>query len=58
MLELIVFALVLVVAQMVGGILLMTILLSEKFIKYYTKKFVKTMKGLEDFYEELAKELD
>jgi len=58
MLEVIVFALVLVGAQMVGGLILMSVLMSEKFLKHYSKKVLKTMKNMEQFYEELAEEMD
>ena len=53
MLEVVVFAVVLVLAQLVSGFIIMGLFLNEKFIKYYMKKMAKLMKGLEEDLEEI-----
>ena len=54
MLEVIVFAVVLVAAQIVGGFVIMNLMMSEKFMKYYTKKMMKLMKDLEEDLDDLV----
>ena len=54
MLELIVFALVLVTAQVVAGFVMLGIMFSDKFVKYYAKK---AMKMAQTLTEEMEKNL-
>lgn len=53
MLEVIVFAVVLVAAQMLGGFAMMHIMFSRGFMKYYTKKMTKMV---EEIQEEMMEE--
>lgn len=53
MLEIIVFAVVFVAAQVLAGFVIMNIVMSEKFIKYYTKMMFKVMSDLEKEFENL-----
>lgn len=52
MLELIVFALVLVAAQTVGGFVMLSIMFSDKFAKYYAKKMVRMTNVIQEEMEE------
>jgi hypothetical protein len=52
MLELIVFALVLVAAQTVGGFVMLSIIFSDKFAKYYAKKMVRMTNVIQEEMEE------
>lgn len=56
MLEVIVFAVVLVFAQIVGEFIMMGLIMSEPFMKYYTKKIIKTMKDMEKTMFDLKEE--
>jgi hypothetical protein len=58
MLEMVVFALVLVIAQIAGGFIMLNILMSEKFMGYYMKKTMKIMGSTESYYEDLFKDED
>lgn len=57
MLEIIVFAVVLVAAQIIGGFVIMNLMMSEKFLKYYTKKMIKLMKDFNEEFDDIMKEL-
>ena len=57
MLEIIVFAVALVAAQIIGGFAMLALMMNEKFIKYYTKKMIKLMKNLEKDLEDIEEEL-
>ena len=48
MLEIVLFAMALVVSQIIGGLIIMDLMMSEKFVKRYTKKMMKIMKEVED----------
>lgn len=52
MLEVIVFAVVLVVAQMLAGFAMMHIMFSKGFMKYYSKKMMEIMEGVQEEMEE------
>lgn len=54
MLEIIVFALVLVAAQTTAGFVMLGIMFSDKFVKYYAKKAMKMTQTLQ---EEMEKNL-
>ncbi len=54
MLEIIVFALVLVAAQTTAGFVMLGIMFSDKFVKYYAKK---AMKMTQTLTEEMEKNL-
>lgn len=56
MLEVIVFAVVLVAAQIIGGFAIMSLMMNEKFIKHYTKKMFKVMVDLNEELDEMMKE--
>lgn len=58
MLEMVVFALVLVGAQIVGGFIMMSIMMSKPFMKYFMKYYMKLVKELTNYYEELLDEMD
>jgi hypothetical protein len=58
MLEMAVFAVVFVIAQIISGLLIMKLMTSERFMKYYTKKSIKLVKDVTDYYEELLFEED
>lgn len=57
MLNIMVFALVLVGAQILGGIVVMFILMSKPFMKWYVKKVKHMTKDLQEFYVDLFEEL-
>lgn len=48
MLEVIVFAVVLVLAQMIGGFAMMHIMMTKGFMKRYTKKMAKMMEEIQE----------
>lgn len=52
MLEVIVFALVLVAAQMLAGFLMLRIMFSDKFVSYYAKKTMKMTQKIQEEFEE------
>ena len=58
MLEMVVFAVTLVVAQTAAAIALMAVFMSRRFIKYYYKQVMRIIKDVEDIVEEMEDELD
>lgn len=48
MMEVIVFAVVLVVSQVLAGFAVMHIMMSKGFMKYYTKKMMKMMEEIQE----------
>lgn len=58
MLEMMVFAVTLVVANMLAFVVLMAMMFNERFIKWYMKKVFKLMKDSEKMLEELEEEME
>ena len=48
MLEVIVFAIVLVISQMVAGLIFMELFMSEKFIKHWVRRYIKLINKVQD----------
>ena len=53
MLDMILFAVIFVAVQMIGGFIMMNLIMSGPFMKMYMKKMFKLMKSLEDDIEDL-----
>lgn len=53
MLDMIVFAVIFVAVQMIGGFIMMNLIMSEPFMKMYFKKMIKLMKTFDDDFDEL-----
>lgn len=58
MMEMVVFAITLVTAQLIAGIAMMAVFMSKPFIKYYYKKIIRLVKDIEEMVEEMEEELD
>ena len=58
MLEMMVFAVTFVVANLLTVIATLAIMFNERFIKWYMKKFFKIMKDSEKMLEELEEEME
>lgn len=57
MLEVVVFAVVLVVSQVLAGFAIMHIMFSKGFIKYYSKKMMTVMEDIQEEMEKMAEKL-
>lgn len=55
MMEMVVFAITLVVAQLLAGIVLLAVFMNRNFIKFYYKRIVRMMKDVEEI---IAEELE
>lgn len=56
MLEMIVLGLTIVIAQIVAGVIMMKVFMSERFIKRMTKKYIKLMVTIEQDVEDWMSE--
>lgn len=56
MMEMVVFAVTLVVAQVLAGIALLAVFMNRSFIKFYYKRIIRMMKDVEDIVEEMEDE--
>lgn len=52
MMEMVVFAITLVVAQVLAGITLLAVFMNRSFIKFYYKRIVRMMKDVEEIVAE------